>query len=76
MHDILEGCLMYETKELLKYFITEKKSFTLSELNNRIECFPYCYSDVENKPSGIRTLGTSDHGLKQSGWSEYYLLLY
>ena len=29
MHDLLEGCLQYETKELLKHFILKKKIFTL-----------------------------------------------
>ena len=34
MHDILEGSLQYEVKELLKYFIHTEKYFTLDELNS------------------------------------------
>ena len=69
MHDILEGCLMYETKELLKYLILDRKIFTLDELNNRIESFPYCHSDAIDKPVAIKTLTTTDHKIKQSGKS-------
>ena len=46
MHDILEGILQYEVKELLKYFfIHTKKYFTLDELNKKITEFPYVLSD-------------------------------
>ena len=68
MHDILEGCLMYEVKEMLKHFVYNVKLLTLDELNNRIDTFPYSYLDGRNKPSVINSLGTSDHALKQSGW--------
>lgn len=40
MHDILEGCLMYEVKELLNYYVNEKHLLTLNELNSCIDCFP------------------------------------
>ncbi len=39
MHDVLEGVLQYHTKELLKFYILEQKTFTLDELNNRIASF-------------------------------------
>ena len=41
MHDVLEGVLQYHTKELLKFYIAEQKTFTLDELNNRIASFDY-----------------------------------
>ena len=41
MHDILEGSLQYEVEELLKYFVNTKNYFTLDELNNKINEFPY-----------------------------------
>ena len=41
MHDVLEGVLRYHTKELLKFYIVEQKTFTLDELNNRIASFNY-----------------------------------
>lgn len=41
MHDVLEGVLQYHTKELLKFYILEQKTFTLDELNNRIAPFDY-----------------------------------
>ena len=65
-HDILEGCLEYEVKELLKYLIQAKLIYLL---NKRIEAFPYGYSDDKNKPSIIsgKTLKSQDHSLKQTG---------
>ena len=33
MHDVLEGLLQYEVKELLKYAIYEQQFFTLENLN-------------------------------------------
>lgn len=76
MHDVLEGCLQYETKELLKYLIIEEKLFTLDHLNNRIEFFPYFYSDATDKPVAVamNSLLSSDHSLKQSGKYISYLL--
>lgn len=69
MHDVLEGCLQYETKELLKYLLLEERLFSLDYLNNRIEYFPYFYSDSTDKPVAIamNSLLSSDHSLKQSG---------
>lgn len=68
MHDLLEGVLPYETKELLKYLITEK-ILTLKVLNSAIESFPYIGSDSKNKPAPISstTLHSADHLLKQTG---------
>ena len=78
MHDILEGVLMYETKELLKYYILEKKIFSLAELNRRIDYFPYRHSDAVNKPTTIKiqTLTKNDHALKLSGKTIYYCNYY
>ena len=63
MHDLLEGCLQYETKELLKHFVLIKqKDFYIRRIKNaRVEVFPYSYPDLLNKPSPIR------YSLKQSG---------
>ena len=44
-HDILEGSLQYEVKELLKHLIFTRM-ITLVEVNNAIESFPYGYSDI------------------------------
>lgn len=68
MHDVLEGSLAYEIKELLKYLVSER-IITLSKINECISNFPYCGTDARNKPSTIASnvLSSSDHGLKQSG---------
>ena len=65
MHDILEGCLQYEVKELLRSLV-DRKFVKLEALNQRIELFPYAQCDSATKPSPI-SLSTSDHSLKQNG---------
>ena len=73
MHDILEGALQYEVKELLKYLI-DKKSLSFEVLNERIRMFPYVYPDKNNKPTPIslETLKSSNHQLKQNGMHKVY----
>lgn len=68
MHDVLEGCLPYEVKELLKYLIREK-FITLTVLSEIIQCFSYLGADAQNKPAPIAstTISSSDHALKQTG---------
>ena len=68
MHDVLEGILPLETKELAKRLV-EDGIISLSELNEAIETFPYGRTDSQNKPSQITqtTLSSSDHSLRQTG---------
>lgn len=70
MHDILEGILQYQCKEMLKQFIYEDKYFTLDLLNSRLARFDYGYFNDKNKPSPIadRTLKSDNNSLKQKGW--------
>ena len=72
MHDVLEGCLPYEVKEMLKYFI-KQKIISYMELSAAIESFPYLSSDARNRPLPITTttLSSSDHNLKQTGDYQY-----
>lgn len=53
MHDVLEGVLQYECKEMLKVFIREETYFTLDQLNERIKDFDYGYYNDKNKPSNL-----------------------
>lgn len=53
MHDVLEGILQYECKEMLKVFIREETYFTLDQLNERIKDFDYGYYNDKNKPSNL-----------------------
>ena len=75
MHDVLEGCLQYEAKELIKYIVITQKFISLSALNSMLDMFPYGCNDVLNKPTPITStcLSSSDHNLKQSGMSMYYV---
>ena len=50
MHDVLEGRLQHEVKELLKYTLNEQQFFTLENLNYLIKILDYGYPDVFNKP--------------------------
>ena len=69
MHDVLEGLLQYETKELLKYFIRQRRHFTLDQLNFNILSLDYGYLNDANKPTPIaaQTLASDNNSLKQKG---------
>ena len=69
MHDILEGTLHYEMKEMLKYFIKTERYFTLNELNHRLSIFDYGYYNDKNKPTPItdQKLSSNDNNLRQHG---------
>ena len=69
MHDILEGVLHYEMKEMLKDFVKMHRLFTLEELNARIARFDLGYYNDKNKPSPIteEKLSSNDNSLKQHG---------
>ena len=73
MHDILEGALQYEVKEMLVTFTQQKKYFTVGALQNVVAAFKYAYPDVKDKPSEL-SLRSSDHKLGQGG--EENLLTY
>ena len=68
MHDLLEGCVQYEVKELLKY-LSSCHILSVSSLNDAIQSFPYLGPDSRNRPSPITaaTLASSDKNVKQSG---------
>ena len=69
MHDILEGSLQYEMKELLKHCIYDKIFFSLDQLNKKISEFPYVLTDKATRPSMIapNVLASADHSVKQKG---------
>ena len=68
MHDVLEGSLPFEIKELLKHLISDRV-ISIHSLNETIRLFPYLGSDALNKPSPIssQTLSSADHHLRQNG---------
>uniref|UniRef100_A0A1X7T5K3 Uncharacterized protein n=1 Tax=Amphimedon queenslandica TaxID=400682 RepID=A0A1X7T5K3_AMPQE len=74
MHDVLEGCLPYVMKEMMKLYI-DRKLISLNDMNDLIISFPYGSTDFSNKPSLItsKTLKSSDHALKQTA-SQYWCL--
>ena len=69
MHDLLEGYVPYKFKLMIKYFIEEKKLFSLEEFNARLSNFNYC---TETKPTIIFSSSLSSSSnteLNQSGKS-------
>ena len=68
MHDVLEGSLPFEIKELIKHLIANRV-ITLPSLNEMIKLFPYVGSDASNKRSLISqpSLSSTDHHLQQNG---------
>lgn len=50
MHVLFEGVIPLETKLMLRVFIWDKKYFTLSFLNDRIQNFSYGKRESQNKP--------------------------
>ena len=50
MHVFLEGVLAYELKYLLRqYYIEEESTFSLQDLNQEIQTFPYGYPHIKDK---------------------------
>ena len=70
MHDVLEGSLAFEIKELLNHLVTQRV-ITLDSLNEIIRLFPYSGSDALNKPSefGDKAFASTDHHIRQNGIS-------
>lgn len=52
-HDLFEGIVAYDLYLFIDYFIHQKKWFTLTTLNRRIEKFPYSVNDRQDKPCTI-----------------------
>jgi hypothetical protein len=73
MHDVLEGSMQYEVKELLKCLF-RRRLLSLVELNDIAKTFPYAPCDAKNKPSLISTttMASSDNLLKQTGKRVHY----
>lgn len=67
MHVLLEGVLKQELQLLLRTFIFDKKLFTLSDFNVRLESFGYGYSEVASKPSVLQSNESSSFVFHQSG---------
>ena len=67
MHDILEGVLQYEVKELLKHYIKVEHLFTLEHLNHQIASYDFGYYNEKNRPSQITELklSSADNSLRQ-----------
>ena len=63
MHDLLEGCFVYEINALLSHCV-RIKLFSISCLNERIQSFDYGYSEMATSlPENVRN---SDAKIRQS----------
>lgn len=54
MHVLLEGIFPYHLEQLLNYIVNESALLMLSQINSRIQAFPYAYFSV--KPSPLNDL--------------------
>ncbi|XP_055704422.1 uncharacterized protein LOC129802539 isoform X1 [Phlebotomus papatasi] len=66
MHDLYLGVCKYDLCHVLNYFIFEKKYFTLDELNDRKQNFPYGTYFSNNKSSPIRKNDITKKNLKMN----------
>ena len=68
MHDLLEGVAVVELKCMLMK-LSRNYNLSLALLNDRIDHFPYGFSDIKNKPLKLPLsyLSTDHESLKQSG---------
>ncbi len=66
MHVLFEGVVPYEITLLLKYFVLQKKFFTIVELNDCIESYSYSTLEARDKPSTVRSQLFSSPGGKLS----------
>lgn len=75
MHILLEGVVKQELQLLLREFIFNKKLFTLSILNARLESFSYGYTELASKPSPLQVNDSGVLVFHQSGKNQliYYV---
>ncbi len=68
MHDLLEGVLPYEVKNLLRHLVANDH-INGSQLNGIMESFEFGFMEISNRPTPISkaTLKTKDNSLKQNG---------
>lgn len=55
MHDLLEGAIPYEPKNMLTYFVTNKY-FTLEQLNERLLNYEFGHTEIADKPSVLHDI--------------------
>lgn len=66
MHDLFEGICHVELSHFLKYFIYDKKFFTLEMFNHRKKTFNYPHCDSRNKSVDITLNHLNNYKLKMS----------
>ena len=76
LHDVLEGVLQYECREMLKTYISNEKYFTLEQLNDIISKFDCGFYNDKNRPSPIThtTLSRTDTNSLKQGASQMWCL--
>lgn len=78
MHDLLEGIVPFEIKNVLRYLIVTKNYFSVDLLNSKVNSFQYGYKDRKNRPKSNFTLldlkQTKSHKMKSSSSQTLCLL--
>ena len=56
MHDLLEGVIPYEMKNMLMHFVNNSHYFTLQQLNERLLNYEFGYTEIADKPSALHDI--------------------
>lgn len=76
MHDVYLGVCKYDLTHILKYFIYNKKYFTLKQLNEKIRTFPYKLYNKKNKIPQIKVIHLKQGKLKIKVILKLSLIIY
>lgn len=76
MHVLLEGAVPYEVVRMLTHFITDKRYFSHSQLNDRIRCFAYTSQEARDKPSLIKPQVFASQGMRLSQTGQMFYALF
>lgn len=77
MHVLLEGVIPFELTLLLNHFVTDRKYFTIAELNDLLTSFSFTHQEAKDRPSPIKQqVCAGSASLSQSGKYKYSVSKY
>ncbi len=53
MHDVSEGALLYEMKQMLKVFVYEERYFSVQDLESCLQHMELGYMEAKDRPTPI-----------------------
>lgn len=67
VHDLFEGVCRYDICEILKYFITQEKLFSIEAFNYRKQMFNYGETEIGNKSPPLDLLQITNNKIRMCG---------